>query len=141
MARSTRSPRRRPAPGSPVRFLARATSSSNAPRTRRTCRTLKRWPARSDALYMADERGRPPLAQPPPQEGGHPEGPLPNPLPQAGEGANAMPKSTDELDFVEVRRSFDHAAASYDAHAVLQREVCDRLLERLGYMSVQPGRV
>jgi malonyl-CoA O-methyltransferase len=40
-----------------------------------------------------------------------------------------------------VRRAFDHAAASYDAHAVLQREVCDRLLERLDYMTLQPGRV
>lgn len=46
-----------------------------------------------------------------------------------------------ELDFAEVRRAFDHAAASYDAHAVLQREVCDRLLERLDFMSLQPGRV
>jgi malonyl-CoA O-methyltransferase len=46
-----------------------------------------------------------------------------------------------ELDFAEVRRAFDHAAASYDAHAVLQREVCDRLLERLDFVSLQPGRV
>ena len=46
-----------------------------------------------------------------------------------------------ELDFTEVRRAFDHAATSYDAHAVLQREVCDRLLARLDFMSVQPGRV
>lgn len=46
-----------------------------------------------------------------------------------------------ELDFAEVRRAFDHAATSYDAHAVLQREVCDRLLERLDYVSLQPGRV
>ncbi len=46
-----------------------------------------------------------------------------------------------ELDFAEVRRAFDHAAASYDVHAVLQREVCDRLLERLDYVSLQPGRV
>jgi len=46
-----------------------------------------------------------------------------------------------ELDFVEVRRSFDHAAAHYDAHAVLQREVCDRLLERLDFMTLQPARV
>ncbi|MFH1819242.1 MAG: malonyl-ACP O-methyltransferase BioC [Pseudomonadota bacterium] len=46
-----------------------------------------------------------------------------------------------ELDFAEVRRAFDHAAASYDAHAVLQREVSDRLLERLDFMSLQPGRV
>lgn len=46
-----------------------------------------------------------------------------------------------ELDFAEVRRAFDRAAASYDAHAVLQREVCDRLLERLDYMTLRPNRV
>lgn len=46
-----------------------------------------------------------------------------------------------ELDFSEVRRAFDHAAASYDAHAVLQREVCDRLLARLDYMTLKPERV
>lgn len=46
-----------------------------------------------------------------------------------------------ELDFAEVRRAFDHAAASYDAHAVLQREVCDRLLARLDYMTLQPSCV
>ena len=46
-----------------------------------------------------------------------------------------------ELDFAEVRRAFDHAAVTYDAHAVLQREVCDRLLERLDFMTLQPGRV
>lgn len=46
-----------------------------------------------------------------------------------------------ELDFAEVRRAFDHAAASYDAHAVLQREVCDRLLERLDFMTLKPARV
>jgi malonyl-CoA O-methyltransferase len=52
-----------------------------------------------------------------------------------------MPKPIDELDFAEVRRSFDYAAARYDAHAVLQREVCDRLLARLDYVSLQPQRV
>lgn len=46
-----------------------------------------------------------------------------------------------DLDFAEVRRAFDHAAASYDAHAVLQREVCDRLLDRLDFMTLQPRRV
>jgi malonyl-CoA O-methyltransferase len=46
-----------------------------------------------------------------------------------------------ELDFAEVRRAFDHAASSYDAHAVLQREVCDRLLSRLDFISLQPDRV
>jgi malonyl-CoA O-methyltransferase len=46
-----------------------------------------------------------------------------------------------ELDPREIRRAFDHAAACYDAHAVLQREVCDRLLERLDFMALQPERV
>ena len=61
--------------------------------------------------------------------------------PHEGEGANVMPKPINELDRDEVRRAFDHAAATYDAHAVLQREVCDRLLERLDYMTLQPQRV
>jgi malonyl-CoA O-methyltransferase len=52
-----------------------------------------------------------------------------------------MPQPIDLLDRDEVRRAFDHAAATYDAHAVLQREVCDRLLERLDYMTLQPQRV
>ncbi len=52
-----------------------------------------------------------------------------------------MPKPVDELDYAEVRRAFDRAAVSYDAHAVLQREVCNRLLERLDFMSLQPARV
>jgi malonyl-CoA O-methyltransferase len=97
---------------------------------------------------MVDERNGNPLPQPAEHSEGH-EGarampkpdPLPNPPPQAGEGANVMPKPVDELDFAEVRRAFDHAAASYDAHAVLQREVCDRLLDRLDFMTLQPGRV
>jgi malonyl-CoA O-methyltransferase len=84
------------------------------------------WPLQLDNSRMSDERDR--IS-------------LPNPLPLAGEGANVMPNPIDELDFAEVRRAFDHAAASYDAHAVLQREVCDRLLERLDFMTLQPGRV
>jgi malonyl-CoA O-methyltransferase len=46
-----------------------------------------------------------------------------------------------DLDVAEVRRAFGQAAGSYDAHAVLQREVCDRLLERLEFMTLQPARV
>ena len=45
------------------------------------------------------------------------------------------------LDRAEVRRAFERAAASYDAHAVLQREVSDRLLERLDFMNITPQRV
>ena len=48
---------------------------------------------------------------------------------------------TFELDRAEMRRAFGHAAASYDEHAVLQREVCERLLSRLDYIKLQPGRV
>jgi malonyl-CoA O-methyltransferase len=65
----------------------------------------------------------------------------PTPSPHAGQGMDAALEPMDALDFAEVRRAFDHAAASYDAHAVLQREVCDRLLARLDFMTLQPARV
>ncbi|HWA13348.1 MAG TPA: malonyl-ACP O-methyltransferase BioC [Burkholderiales bacterium] len=42
------------------------------------------------------------------------------------------------LDKRRVRRAFDRAAQSYDGVAVLQREVCDRALERLDLMRLQP---
>lgn len=45
------------------------------------------------------------------------------------------------LDRAEVRRAFDRAAAGYDAHAVLQREVCDRLLERLDFINITPQSI
>ena len=45
------------------------------------------------------------------------------------------------LDRAEVRRAFERAAASYDAHAVLQCEVCDRLLERLDFMKLTPQQI
>ena len=40
-----------------------------------------------------------------------------------------------------VRRSFSAAASTYDANAFLQREVADRLFERLEYIKLQPARV
>ena len=46
--------------------------------------------------------------------------------------------SLTPLDINAVRRSFDRAASSYDAHAVLQREVASRLLERLEYLRHEP---
>ncbi len=46
-----------------------------------------------------------------------------------------------EIDKREIRRSFSRAAADYDAAAVLQREVCTRMLERLDYVKLQPVRV
>jgi malonyl-CoA O-methyltransferase len=41
----------------------------------------------------------------------------------------------------DVRRSFGRAAQDYDAHAFLQREVADRLFERLDYIKLNPKRV
>ncbi len=43
-----------------------------------------------------------------------------------------------QVDKRLVRRSFDRAAADYDAHAVLQREVGNRMLERLEYIRHEP---
>ena len=40
-----------------------------------------------------------------------------------------------------VRRSFEQAAATYDAAAVLQNEVCRRMLERLDYIRLEPGTI
>jgi malonyl-CoA O-methyltransferase len=40
-----------------------------------------------------------------------------------------------------VRRSFAQAAATYDANAFLQREIADRLLERLDYVKLAPHRI
>lgn len=40
-----------------------------------------------------------------------------------------------------VRRSFEQAAATYDAAAVLQNEVCRRMLERLEYIKLAPATI
>ena len=45
------------------------------------------------------------------------------------------------IDKKAMRRSFSRAAANYDATAVLQREVCTRMLERLDYVKIQPERL
>jgi malonyl-CoA O-methyltransferase len=45
------------------------------------------------------------------------------------------------LDKCAVRRSFDRAAATYDAAAVLQHEVCRRSLERLDFIRHAPLRI
>ncbi len=45
------------------------------------------------------------------------------------------------LDRRQVRRHFDASAERYDEVAVLQREVADRLLERLGPLRVDPVRI
>jgi malonyl-CoA O-methyltransferase len=46
-----------------------------------------------------------------------------------------------QVDKRLVRKAFERAAKSYDAAAVLQREVADRMLERLDYMKLDPARV
>ena len=45
------------------------------------------------------------------------------------------------IDKKLVRRAFSRAAPDYDASAVMQREVCKRMLERLDYIKLQPSRV
>ena len=40
-----------------------------------------------------------------------------------------------------VRRSFERAAAGYDAAAVLQNEVCRRMLARLDYVKLAPATI
>ncbi len=49
--------------------------------------------------------------------------------------------TTHFVDKAHVRRSFARAASSYDAVAVLQRELSDRLIERLDVVRLQPQRV
>ena len=46
-----------------------------------------------------------------------------------------------EIDKKQVRRAFSRAARDYDAAAVLQREVCTRMLEKLDIIKIQPARV
>lgn len=46
-----------------------------------------------------------------------------------------------EIDKIQVRRAFSRAAQDYDAAAVLQREVCMRMLERLDCIRQQPSRI
>ena len=41
----------------------------------------------------------------------------------------------------EVKRAFEHAAPGYDAAAVLQHEVCRRMLERLAYVKHAPRAI
>lgn len=51
------------------------------------------------------------------------------------------PLDNYRLERPAVRRSFERAADSYDGAALLQREVADRLLERLSYIRLQPSRI
>ena len=42
------------------------------------------------------------------------------------------------IDKRSVRAAFERAAAGYDHAAILQREVCDRMLSRLDYIKYTP---
>ena len=46
-----------------------------------------------------------------------------------------------EIDKKAVRKAFSKAATQYDAAAVMQREVCIRMLERLDYIKQKPATV
>lgn len=49
--------------------------------------------------------------------------------------------STGPIDKGTARRSFEHAADGYDKVAVLQREIADRMIERLDYVRLEPRLV
>ncbi|HEY0665796.1 MAG TPA: malonyl-ACP O-methyltransferase BioC [Gallionella sp.] len=46
-----------------------------------------------------------------------------------------------EIDKKMMRRAFSRAAPDYDATAVMQREVCTRMLERLDYIRMKPASI
>ena len=50
-------------------------------------------------------------------------------------------REPSRLDRAHVRRSFERAAATYDAAAVLQREVGARMAERLGVIRLEPRAI
>ncbi|MBS1270317.1 MAG: Malonyl-[acyl-carrier protein] O-methyltransferase [Gammaproteobacteria bacterium] len=47
----------------------------------------------------------------------------------------------NELDRRQVRRAFERAAGSYDEAAVVQRRMVDELIDRLGTIKIEPGRI
>jgi malonyl-CoA O-methyltransferase len=49
--------------------------------------------------------------------------------------------SLPDLDRREIRAAFERASRTYDAAAILQREIADRLNERLEYIRLSPARV
>ena len=46
-----------------------------------------------------------------------------------------------EIDKKQMRHAFSKAAPDYDATAVMQREVCTRMLERLDYIRMKPASI
>jgi len=54
---------------------------------------------------------------------------------------STRPGGQTDLDRAQVRRAFERAAATYDDAAVLQREVGQRMAERLGFVKIQPTAI
>jgi malonyl-CoA O-methyltransferase len=52
-----------------------------------------------------------------------------------------MPTDTSSIDKTSARRAFSQAAEHYDAAAVLQHEMGERMLERLDYVKLEPERI
>lgn len=52
-----------------------------------------------------------------------------------------MNPDSHRLNKTDVRRSFARAAASYDRAAILQREIADRLIDRLDWVKLAPARI
>ena len=50
-------------------------------------------------------------------------------------------KQAQVFEQAQVRRAFDRAAESYEQFAVLQKEVCNRLLEKLDIVKLQPQMI
>ncbi len=49
--------------------------------------------------------------------------------------------SVGAIDKRGARQAFERAAAAYDEAAVLQREIADRMLERLDYVRLEPRTI
>jgi len=54
---------------------------------------------------------------------------------------NSPFNQTQVFEQAHVRRAFDRAAESYEQFAVLQNEVCSRLLEKLDIVKIKPGYI
>jgi len=66
--------------------------------------------------------------------------PLEKHQPAKQQSTNLLPQA-QVFDQSRVRRAFDRAAESYEQFAVLQNEVCNRLLEKLDIVKLQPQMI
>ena len=62
-----------------------------------------------------------------------------NNLKQDDSLAGALQQTKQPFTKQQVKESFNKAAVSYDAAAIVQKEVCQRLLERLEYIKTDPA--